>query len=309
LLPCMIIAFVHNNKAFLPEMDAYSRFFARHEVQCEVVSKNELGLVHRHIEWWMMGTDLSKPKEGIYKIHEYCSSSVPPWRRWKNKWKSFFNAQPDFRLFLNEYVRKAFDFHDRIPFGYRNMGVPGQWLTAEFSGEKEYDFVYTGDLSPIRHPERLLNCFSTGALKAHSLLVISTGYEALQALYHDFHNIVFMGPLPYNSMDSYIQKARFGINYMIDIEPFSRQTSTKLLEYAALGLAVVSTRYKWVEQFQQHYGGDFFFLEPDLSNFTWENVNSFVYKQPDLTNWTWERQIRTSGVLEFLQSKFPELVF
>jgi glycosyltransferase involved in cell wall biosynthesis len=307
-MPCMIIAFVHNNKAFLPEMDAYSHFFSRHEVQCEVVSKNELGLVHRHVEWWMMGTDLTKPKEGIYKIHEYCSSSIPPWRRWKNKWKSFFNAQPDFRLFLNEYVRKAFDFHDRIPFGYRNMGVPEQWLTENFAGEKEYDFVYTGDLSPIRQPERLLNCFSTGALKVRSLLIISTGYEGLQALYKDYHNIVFMGPLPYNSMDSYIQKARFGINYVVDTEPFNQQTSAKLLEYAALGLPVITTRYAWMERFQQHYGGDYFYLEQNFENFTWENVTGFSYSSPDLSNWTWERQIQTCGVLEFLRSKFPEKI-
>lgn len=290
-------------------MDAYSRFFTRHQVQCEVVDKNELGLVHRHVEWWMMGTDLSKPKEGIYKIHEYCSSSVPPWRKWKNKWKSFFNAQPDYRLFLNEYVKKAFDFHDRIPFGYRNMGVPEEWLQENTPVEKEFDFVYTGDLSPIRQPERLLNCFSTGALRDHSLLIIGAKYEGLQAAYQDFHNIVFMGPLPYNSMDSYIRKARFGINYMIDMEPFNRQTSTKLLEYAALGLAVVTTRYAWVEQFRHQYGGDYFFLEPDLSNFTWENVNNYPYKEPDLSDWTWERQIRASGVLDFLQMNFPQLVF
>jgi glycosyltransferase involved in cell wall biosynthesis len=289
-------------------MDAYSRFFSAYDVQCEVVSKNDLGLVHRHVEWWMMGTDLSKPKEGIFKIHEYCSSSIPPWRKWKNQWKSFFNAQPDFRLFLNEYVRKAFNFHDTIPFGYRNMGVPEQWLLEPKTVEKEYDFVYTGDLSTIRQPEKLLNCFSTGALKDRSLLIISKDYEELQAAYQSYRNIVFMGPLPSHGMDSYIQKARFGINYVINLEPFSRQTSTKFLEYAALGLPVVTTRYHWIENFQQHYGGDYFFLEPDLSNFAWENLISFSYKQPDLSHWTWDWQIRSSGVLQFLQLKFPELL-
>lgn len=302
----MIIAFVHSNKAFLPEIDAYSRFFSAYEVQCEVVNRNDLGLVHRNVEWWMMGSDLTKPREGIIKIHEYCSSSIPPWRVWKNQWKSFFNAQPDFRLFLNEYVRKAFNFHDRIPFGYRDMGIPGHWLTGPAEGEKEYDFIYTGDLSPIRQPEKLLNCFSTGALKGRSLLVVSNNYHHLQTAYQHYRNIVFMGPLPYAGMEDYIQKARFGINYMIDMEPFNRQTSTKLLEYAALGLAVVTTRYAWMDGFKQQYGGDYFFLEPDLSNFTWENVNNFPYRKPDLSQWTWDKQIRGSGVLEFLKLKFPE---
>lgn len=291
-------------------MDAYRRFFSGYQITCEVVNKNDLGLIHRHVEWWMMGTDLTKPKEGIYKIHEYCSSSVPPWRWWKNWWKSFFNAQPDFRLFLNEYVRKAFNFHDHIPFGYRDMGIPEHWLqTDPFLHERDYDFVYTGELSPIREPELLLNSFATGAMIDKTLLVIGKDYEYLQDVYASYKNIEFMGPFPYETMDSHILKARFGINYMIDKEPFNQQTSTKLLEYAALGLPIITTQYAWVEQFQQQYGGNFFYLEPDLSNFTWEQVNNFPYVKPDMESLTWENRIRSSGVLEFLESKFPELKF
>ena len=306
----MIIAFVHNHKAFLPEIDAYSRFFSGYNITCEIVNKNELGLVHRHVEWWMMGADLTKPKEGIYKIHEYYSSSLPPWRWWKNWWKSFFSAQPDFRLFLNEYVRKAFNFHDHIPFGYRDMGVPEQWLQTDLLlQERDYDFVYTGDLSPVRRPEGLLNCFSTGALKDKTLLLIGQDYEHLQTVYAGYENIVFMGPVPHNTMDYYIIKARFGINYTIDAEPFNEQTSVKLLEFAALGLPIITTKYAWVERFQQQYGGNFFYLEPDCSNFTWEPVNNFSYVKPDMESLTWDQQIRRSGVLEFLESKFPELKF
>jgi glycosyltransferase involved in cell wall biosynthesis len=306
----MIIAFVHNNKAFLPELDAYSRFFSGYNITCEIVDKNELGLLHRHVEWWIMGVDLSKPKEGIYKIHEYSSSSLPPWRRWKNWWKSFFSSQPDFRLFLNEYVKKAISLHDHIPFGYREMGIPEQWLQADpFLHEREFDFVYTGDLSPVRQPEVLLNCFSTGAMKDKTLLVISRNYEQLQANYANYENIAFMGPLPYSSMDAHILKARFGINYVPDKEPFNRQTAVRLLEYAALGLPIITSRYAWVENFQQKHGGNFFYLEPDLSNFTWEQINNLAYSKPDVEGFTWEQQIRRSGVLEFLELKFPELKF
>jgi glycosyltransferase involved in cell wall biosynthesis len=306
----MTIAFVHNEKAFLPELDAYSRFFSGYQITCEIVNMNELGLLHRHVEWWLMGYDPTKPKEGIYKIHEYSSSSIPPWRRWKNWWKSFFSAQPDFRLFLNEYVKKAINLHDRIPFGYRDVGVPAEWLLADpFLHEREYDFVYTGDISPVRQPELLLNCFCTGAMTDKTLLVISKDYEQLQAAYSDFTNIVFMGPLPYNSMDAYILKARFGINYVIDKEPFNQQSSLRFLEYAALGLPIITTRYSWIEGFQQQYGGNFFYLDPDFTNFTWQQVNDFSYTKPNVESFTWEQQIRKSGVLEFLESKFPELKF
>ncbi len=69
--------------------------------------------------------------------------------------KFFFNAQPDFRLFLNEYVRKAFNLHDHIPLWLPRYGRTGT-LAADrpFLHEREYDFVYTGDLSPVRQPGR-----------------------------------------------------------------------------------------------------------------------------------------------------------
>jgi hypothetical protein len=190
------------------------------------------------------------------------------------------------------------------------MGVPEHWLqTDPFLHERDYDFVYTGDLSAARRPEGLLNCFSTGAMNDKTLLLIGQEYEHLQALYAGYENIVFMGPLPHNIMDSYILRARFGINYIINAEPFNEQTSVKLLEFATLGLPVITTKYAWVERFQQQYGGNFFYLEPDCSNFTWEQVNNFSYVKPDMESFSWDRQIRKSGVLEFLESKFPELKF
>jgi hypothetical protein len=95
----------------------------------------------------------------------------------------------------------------------------------------------------------------------------------------------------------------------VNTEPFNRQTSVKFLEYAALGLPVVTTRYPWMEQFQQQYGGDYFYLEADWSNFTWDHVTGFNYSAPDLHTWTWDHQIRNCGVLTFLQASFPELSF
>jgi glycosyltransferase involved in cell wall biosynthesis len=306
----MVIAFVHNNKAFLPEIEAYVNFFSAYNIQCEVVNKDEIGLVHRNVEWRLMGADLSKPREGIFKIHEYCSSSTPPWVKWKNWSKSFINTQPDFRIFLNPYVKKSFSFHDRIPFGYRDMGLPKEWLApVQPTVEKEYDFIYVGNLSAFRKPELLLDCFVNGHLRERSILLAGSNYESLRARYQENKNISFVGPVPHSLIYDMMLKARYGINFIVDQEPLNRQTSTKLLEYASIDLPVISTRYQWVEEFQQQYGGNFFYLSPELSNFTWENIVSFNYSSPDLTEWTWERQIRKCGVLRFLERKFPELKF
>ncbi len=304
----MTIAFVHNNKAFLPGLYGYRQFFTRYGIQCEVVTPDELGTLHRNVEWHFLGTDITKPREGIYKIHEYPSSSLPPFRKWKDWVKSFMNTQPDFRIFQNEFVKQSLNFHDAIPFGYRELGIPEEWLKNNLPLQKEYDFIYTGDVSPSRKIKELINLFTT-SLKDHCLLILSNRYEELQSQNLSHRNIIFKGPVKKDRVREYLLKSKFAINYIPDIVPFNRQTSTKLLEYIACKIPVISSRYEWMNEFEQINGGSYFYLNKDMSNFTWEAVNSFSYSFPDLSDWTWEKQIRKSGVLEFLMATFPELKF
>jgi len=305
----MTIAFVHNNRAFLPEIDAYIRFFTSFDVECIIVGQDEIGLTHRNVEWRFMGTDFTKPKQGIIRIHEYGSSSVPPNHKWKNWFKRFFNSQPDFRIFLNEYVKKSFRFHDRIPYGFRDMGISPEWVDkSDQSIEKKYDFIYTGDLSPKRKPERLLNCFTTGQLQNKTLLLLGRDFERLAAVYKPYHNIIFDGPVSHNQVKEYILQSSFGINYIPIEEPFTHQTSTKFLEFAACDIPIISSKYDWIENFQKENGGNYYYLNDDLSNLSLDSLKSFDFSSPRLDNWSWEKQIRSSGVLEFLMTKFPATI-
>jgi hypothetical protein len=307
----MTIAFVHNNKALLPEIYAYGDFFSRYNIKCEVVNKNELQGVARQVEWFFMGFDTSKRTNGIVKIHEYASASIPPARHIKDRVKKYINTQPDFRLFLNEYVRSQLQFNDHCPWGYRDMGLHPSWLTPPAEPvKKEYDFVYCGSVTKDIAIHRLLNHFLPSAPMArHSLLVVSRNYETLQQQYKAASNIQFTGPVPHHDVLHFIRKSHFAINYKPDIEPHSYQTVTKLLEYVACKTPVITTTLPWITQFQQRYGGNFFYLEPDLSNFTWQALQQFNFSFSDLSEWTWEKQIRGSGVLSFLESKFEGLKF
>ncbi len=304
----MTIAFVHNNKAFLPGLYGYRQFFTRYGIQCEVVTPDELGTLHRNVEWHFLGTDITKPREGIYKIHEYPSTSLHPFRKWKDWVKSFMNTQPDFRIFQNEFVKESLNFHDSIPFGYRELGIPEEWLKNNQALQKEFDFIYSGDVSASRKIKDLINFF-TATLKDHSLLILSNRYEELQAQNLPHRNIIFKGPVKKDRVREYLLKSKFAINYIPDIVPFNRQTSTKLLEYIACKIPVITSRYQWMNEFERLNGGSYFYLNKDMSNFTWEAVNNFSYSFPDLSDWTWEKQIRKSGVLEFLMATFPELKF
>ncbi len=305
----MTIAFVHNNRAFLPEIDAYIRFFTNFNVECLVVSQDEIGLTHRNVEWRFMGTDFTKPKEGIIRIHEYGSSSVPPNHKWKNWFKRFFNSQPDFRIYLNEYVKKSYRFRDRIPYGFRDMGISPEWLNPPtYPIERKYDFIYTGDLSPRRKPEKLLNCFANGKMQKKTILLLGRDYDKLAAIYRMYNNIIFDGPVSHEQVREYILQSSYGINYIPIEEPFTQQTSTKFLEFAACNIPIISSKYNWIEKFQKENGGNYFFLEEDLSNFSWENIRRHSYQSPKIEDLTWENQIRSSGVLEFLMTKYPATI-
>ena len=306
----MTIAFIHPHKAFLPEIDAYRNFFLLNNVKTIVVKPEEANKINADVQWHFMGTDKKKNRDGSIKIHEYTSASVAPASQLKNLSKKIFNAKPDYRLFLNEYVQNQFGFDDGIPFGLRDMGIADSFLNFDNRNvKKEYDFIYAGSVSAERKIDKLIERFTKKGLKDCSLLVLSKDYDMLKDKFKTFSNIRFAGPVQHHEMPLYISKAKFAINFIIGKEPFNQQASTKLLEYAALKIPVITTDYQWVKKFQQENGGDFFYLDNNFSNFTRDQVSCFSYSFPDLTKWSWEKQIRKSGVLEFLKLKFPELSF
>ncbi len=305
----MKITFIHTNKAFLPEMDAYRHFFSTCGVETSTGNYDHIA-VKPDVEWHFMGMHRRRKWKDTLVIHEYASASVPPFRVIKDQLKRWTNSTPGFRLFLNRYVQQQLGFNDNVPFGFRDMGLAAGTIGLPPGDiEKHYDFIYTGSVSADMQMGRLLQLFAGGPLQQHTLLLLAREYESLAVQYSRWPNIIFKGPVPQAEVRNWLQQAQFCINYKPVIEPHSHQTSTKLLEYLAAGIPVITTDSPWVRQFQQNYGGSFFYLEEDLSNFTWEHIRGFPYSFPDLSEWSWDNQIRRSGVLEFLQSKYPGISF
>src|SRR5687767_4889747 len=110
----MLIAFVHNGKAFLPEMAAYSDYFSSVGVDTRIVLKKNLEDIHSDVEWHFMGIHSRKENHGRVIIHEYASASTPPLAQLKNVMKRLANIEPDFRIFLNEYVKRKLGFSDSV---------------------------------------------------------------------------------------------------------------------------------------------------------------------------------------------------
>ncbi len=298
----MLIRFIHKGEAFLPEIGAYQRFFSSKGVATEIFRDNRGSKQKPGVEWYFMGTDFTAKKPGVVKIHEYTSASIPPFAGAKNKFKKYFNTRPDFRLYLNNYVQTCLDFDDGVPFGYRDMGI----YSADFFPDgtinaKPYDFVYCGDLSAARKIKSLLAIFATGLMRSQTILIIGRDYKALQAEFAAAANITFQGPFLHQQIPAALQQAHYAINFIPDNAPFHRQTSTKLLEYLACKIPVITTDYPWMKNFEKQYGGSYFYLQKDLSNLSWQNIQSFDFSFPDLTTWSWENKILQSGVWEYIQ--------
>jgi len=302
----MTILFITGGNALLPEIEAYISFFSQYPgVNTKVAFAKTKDDVPADVEWHFMGMHKQKNNKAV-TIHEYASASTPPFANLKNRLKKALNCLPDYRLFYSEYVKDQFNFRDNIPYGYRGHGILEQ-AGIQTNSEKKYDFIYVGSVDKQRHLSALFNCFTTGSMQCKTLLVLSKNYQIVSAGLTAYNNIIFKGPVPYTEVYKYIRKCRFALNYIPDISPYNQQVSAKFIDYTACGAKIITTDYAWIRQFQKINGGNFFFLTDKLENFSWDNINQFQFVRPELKYYTWENQIVKSGVLDFLQKRFPEM--
>ena len=288
-------------------MTAYEAFFRKKGVEVIFLTPTQwqTGLHKPDVEWMIMGHDRT-PLGSALRIHEYPSSSTPPFASWKNLAKRYISVAPHFRIFLNKTVHDRLNFRDKIPYGYRDIGIyPPE--PSLYHTEKKYDFIYIGSCEANRQLNRLLDAFAVTPMSAYQLLILSKDYAYLKEHYSRFRNIRFAGPVAQGMVSQYLQQARYGINYMPDKPPFNEQTSTKLLEYLREGMPVITTRYQWMEDFAHRYGGSYFYIDERQPRFSLEELEAFSFSSPDLSDWYWEKRINESGVIDFLQQYFPDL--
>ena len=79
----MKIAFIHNHRAFLPELNAYQRFFQLQNIQTCIAKPGEEEISEADVLWYFMGFHTKSNRFKLI-IHEYASASVPPFRKIKD---------------------------------------------------------------------------------------------------------------------------------------------------------------------------------------------------------------------------------
>lgn len=292
------IGFVRGKKSYLPEIEAYKDYFKEYAF-VEVCSINELSIESVDLIWMFMGINFKKYDLPI--IHEYASMSLPPFAQCKDYIKSKINVRPNLRIFLNENIKTNFKFNDEVKYCYRDMGVDDIFF-YNISKKIQYDCVYVGSMSKDRELHFLLDKFKK--IPDRSILMVGEPPADLYIDYKKYNNIIFTGQIHYRDVPQYITQARYAVNYMPDKFPFNIQTSTKLLEYVALGMDIITTSYKWVDEFEKVRGMKFFHISKDCSELDFDKIDKYNFYTKNIKDLSWSNILSRSGI----QSRLKQII-
>jgi glycosyltransferase involved in cell wall biosynthesis len=296
------VHFVHGARSYLPELAAYQAHIEHlgHAVQMHTQAHNVPD--DAQAVWWICGrvpSAQARRLKGAVQVHEYASASVAPLAWLKDRIKQWQHPVPDFRVFQSDWVRQRMGFGqpDAVPFALRDMGVPDAFLTAQAQQPPEFDLVYLGEMRRLLHFVPQLHTLGRAGL---SLLLVGDVPAALQERLAALGHIQSTGRVPQDQVPAQLLRARAGLNLMPDVLPLAEQTSTKMLEYLALGLPVISNPYAWAQRTAQAHAGRVQLLGLQASAAQWQAaVQGLPLHQTDrqhLQSLRWSQQLQAMPV-------------
>lgn len=291
----MLIHFIRNGPSYLPEIDAYCEYIKARGHQGIVHDNSHSVPTSASVVWWFCGhVPLLEAHRlrGAFQIHEYASASIPPFALAKDLVKHWIQPRPDYRIYQNGWVRERMGFADGVPHALRDMGVPKHFFyTSSYVAAPEFDLVYLGEMSRLFAFIPVLQAID---LAGRSLLLVGDLPQALKI--HLPSNVTSTGRVAQAQVPHHLRRARFGLNLIPNAEPFQQQTSTKVLEYCAVGLRVVSNAYPWVRYFMSQHKANFYLLRNDPSSLATsfgEALDAYPYVVPNMHSFAWPQVLDT----------------
>jgi len=294
------ILFIRSAKAYLPEIEAYLSYFNSSKDFRAFGTDEATEMISGSFDviWDFKGFG-GITERHTFLVHEYASLSTPPLAKIKDFLKVKYNSRPSLRVFLNEFVKSQLCFADDIPFCFRDMGIDDNFCRPRKT-EKEYDFVYVGSISKSRGIDKLLRAFKERP--NGKLCLIGVPEDGIYKQYKRYKDIVFTGRVPYPEVPEIASKAEYGINYIPDKYPYSMQTSTKLLEYLAMGLKIITTDYKWIRKFEIEHNCSFYKLKSNSLTFDIKEFKLFKFSSNfNAKNFLWNNIIAKSNIDNILK--------
>lgn len=278
--------------AYTPEAFAYQEYLKNkgHNVQLdyELDVNNDINIYFMGVRpFWL------KKKIKALEVHEYQSLSIPPYPIIKDKIKKIVNMEPDARIFLNNIVNQGLNFNDNIPFIERDMGVDDRlFQTPKIN--TEYDIVYSGSITGrIGLVDILVNLS-----KNNKIIVVGDVENSIQEIFKK-NNIQMTGKVNRASLPEIYANAKCGLNFTPNVYPFNIQTSTKVLEYLASGLNLITNRYSWTETFCSNLNYHPIWIE-DLKDKN--ELSSIITSIPDMDKFRWSHILNNCKFEGFLDS-------
>jgi hypothetical protein len=285
------ILIIPTKTALLPEVDVYKRFFSARNIDVDVAgerNKNNVSQNEYSIIWQFMGIGLHSVNSDQILVHEYQSLSTPPFSRAKNQIKKVINRKPSIRIFQNRFIADTLKFKDNVSSFFRPMGIDTSFFPKKDVSLKKYDFVYSGAINSSRNVLENIDLISEIFPQKKILLIGSNSNEVAKYV-ASHHNIYSVGKVQYSEVPRYLRQAEYGLNIVPNIFPYSTQMSTKLLEYCAVGLKIISFPTDDAMSLEKIYGGKFLYLDRQNRNSIAKGIAKYPFKTPDVSSFLWER--------------------
>lgn len=281
------IAIEITTNAFLPEAYAYRDYFIEKGFECDFVNKGDPSLLNYDCALLFHGFHPFWKKYPKFIIGEYHSLSTGRYNRVKDLVKRLLNVRSNIYIFLNDDVRRKMWFSNKINYTTRSMGYSEKDFESFKGEEKKFDVVYCGS-----YRKGLWEIIKKLADLGLSIAVVGPEIPFEHELITSFGR---KEPVEARKI---ISQAKYGLNYTPDVFPLNIQDSTKVIEYCAAGLGVITNRYKWINHFENIRKARFLSLE-DVFNI--EDVENFDFSVPDLKDLKWNKIISRSEILSMLE--------
>lgn len=294
------IAAVVPQRSYAPELYALQAYLAETpDMRVKLITPENAGDNAFDAVYLKMGFAPKWRPSSAVEIHDYSSASTGKLRRTKDVVKSTLSRRPVLRSFLTKTVRDQFHFRDDVPSVLRDMGVPDRFLQAGMNRQRgeEFDLFYAGSISQARRSSELF-----GAVEQAGLTILAAGHvqRGIAEQFSDSPNVTFAGPVTVDDIPELAARCRFGVNLTPNVSPYNFQTSTKVVEYLALGLPVISNDYRWIREFEAESGARIVKLSDiaDLEQGTLE-ADHFV---PDMSSYSWRSIFETAQIYAALRA-------
>lgn len=301
-MKCYSVCFVKTGRAFLPEVYAYSDYLSKHNIS-NIICENETDAkdTNARLYYRFGGLLRHKIKKEVPEIHEYHTLSTGKLPILKNMLKSVLSVSPVYYSFLNKNIENGYFFTNALPRFYRDMGADAALLDIRHNvAEKKYDICYFGSIS---NRSGVVDTLLKLGEQGYKVVIGGSALDSDIMKFQQYSNLTYVGLCDRSQVSDYYCQSKYGLNYIAEEYPLTKQTSTKVIEYLVAGLPIISNTYEWIDQHASQHGYGYINLadiQPGTLHSDSFNAANLVLPYEKATMFTWDALLAECGFKEII---------